>query len=70
MESVFSCGFSLPSSQVIKFPWYDEEESDGVKIHEGKCMWGRQREKHRLIRIIPSQTITLKETVQARKKLF
>lgn len=33
-------------------------------------MWGRQREKHRLIRIIPSQTITFKETVQARKKLF
>lgn len=43
MESVFSCGFSLPSSQVIKFPWYDEEESDGVKIHEGKCGEGKEK---------------------------
>lgn len=43
MESVFSCGFSLPRSQVIKFSWYDEEESDGVKIHEGKCGEGKEK---------------------------
>lgn len=44
METVFSCGFSLLPSQVMKFRWYDEEESDGVKIHEGKC--GEDKEQN------------------------
>lgn len=68
MESVFSCGFSLLPSQLMKFPWYDEPESDGVKIHEGQC--GESKEKNRLVRITPSQTLTLRETVQTRQKLF
>lgn len=68
MESVFSCGFSLLPSQLMKFPWYDEEKSDGVKIHEGKC--GEGKGKNRLVRITPSQTINLREIVQARNKLF
>lgn len=64
MESVFSCGFSLLPSQLMKFPWYDEPESDGVKVREGKG--GEGKEKNRLVRITPSQTLTLRETVQAR----